>query len=216
VIDMTTDPRGCHVRPEASPRGAGLDWPSFPPGTPLTVVKRAPEGQEATRYPAVTVPAAVEPPWLCVVARWTNRRVEMDGLTFEPGDTLLECFSPAHRHNAFAVVAPDGRLRGWYGNVTHPPTLDLAADPPVLTWHDLYLDVVVLPDGTLTIRDEDELAEAALAVAAPDLHAAILAALDDLLARAKRRVVPFLDPDAVAAPASSSAVAAGPSTAENR
>jgi len=169
-------------------------WPRLAAGTALTVVKRAPDGREVARYPAAVVETVAPPPWLEVVAGWRNRRVELDGLVFEPGDTLHELFSPAHRFNAFAVLAPDGRLRGWYGNVTHPPTLDLGADPPVLTWHDLYLDVVLLPDGALSLRDEDELAEAGLATRDPALHAAILEARDRLWERATRREVPFVQP----------------------
>jgi predicted RNA-binding protein associated with RNAse of E/G family len=82
-------------------------------------------------------------------------------------------------------------LRGWYANVTYPALLDPTTDPPTLTWHDLYLDVVALPDGTTVVRDEDELADSGVATTAPDLHALILAARDELLARRHDHTFPF-------------------------
>jgi hypothetical protein len=166
-------------------------WPALSPGTALTVVKLAPDGSEVTRYPGRVITAAAPPPWLVVEARWVNRRVDLDGLAFVPGDTLHEFFSPVDRFNVFAVIAPDGSLRGWYANVTHPTALDLDTDPPNLVWHDLFLDVVALPNGPVTVRDEDELAEANLATADPVLYAAIVETRDDILRRVAAGGFPF-------------------------
>lgn len=180
----------CAAKPSDDPvRG----WPRISHGTAVTVIKLAPDGAEVARYPATVRDDVVPAPWLAVEAQWVTRRVEMDGLAFEPGDTLREYFSPRHRFNAFAVVTPDGLLRGWYANVTHPPRLDADAEPPILTWHDLYVDVVALPDGRTAVRDEDELAEAALGDREPALHATILAARDEILDRLECRVFPFHD-----------------------
>ncbi len=166
-------------------------WPPLSPGTALTVVKLAPDGSEVVRYPGRVVDAGAPPPWVAVRARWVNRSVALDGLRFEPGDTLHEFFSPADRFNAFAVFAPGGELRGWYANVTHPATLDAGAQPPTLTWHDLWVDVVGLPSGEVAVRDEDELAAAGLGEREPALAAAIAAARDELVARLRRRAFPF-------------------------
>lgn len=181
------------------PEPAAVAWPELPVGTRLTVVKLAPDGSETTRYPGEVVAAGAPPPWLAVRARWVDRPVELDGLRFEPGDVLDEFFSPRHRFNAFAVFAPDGHLRGWYANVTHPARLDLEPEPglgaasgaPLLVWHDLYIDLVALPDGRATVRDEDELAAAGVAAQQPALAAAITAARDELVARFGQRRVPF-------------------------
>ncbi len=168
-------------------------WPPLPLGAPLEIVKIAPDGAVAARYPGTVMAADAPPPWLAVRATWVSRIVELDGLRFVPGDTLHEYFSPRHPFNAFAVFAPDGRLRGWYANVTHPAALDARTDPPRLVWHDLYLDVVGLPDGTEVVRDEDELVASSLMERDPPLAAAILAARDELLRRFARRTVPFHD-----------------------
>ena len=186
------------MHPVSSPPAATSDagdtvaaWPALPPGQPLTVVKWAPDGSEVTRYPGHVVAERVPAGWLAVEARWVNRPVHLDGLDFLPGDTMIEYFSPLARYNAFAVHAPDGTLRGWYANVTHQATLDPATDPPTLVWHDLYLDVIVLPDDTIVVRDHDELAESGLATSHPDTHAQILAAETDLLRLARAGEFPF-------------------------
>lgn len=166
-------------------------WPELPDGAALTVVKLAPDGSEVTRYPGSARATAATAQWVCVAARWTNRRVDLDGLSFVTGDLLLEYFSPVEPFNVFAVYAPDGRLRGWYANVTYPAALDLATDPPILTWHDLYLDVVALPGGATTVRDEDELDESGLRSSDPALYRAIVAAKDEIVRRIPTAAVPF-------------------------
>ena len=90
------------------------------PGTLVTVVKLNPAGNEVARYSAVVTDEVCPEPWLAVRANWTMKRVDASGLIFEPGDTLIEYFSPEHWFNAFRVIAPDGAVRGIYGNVTHP------------------------------------------------------------------------------------------------
>jgi len=169
----------------------GQDWPPLPAGTELVVVKLAPDGSEVTRYQGFVHATPEDATWVVVEARWTNRRVDLDGLSFVPGDLLLEYFSPVHPFNAFAVFAPDGTQRGWYANVTYPSTMDPTTSPSTLFWHDLYLDVIALPDGTILIRDEDELDEAGLAESDPDLHRAIIAAKDEVVQRIGAGEIPF-------------------------
>jgi hypothetical protein len=169
----------------------GPEWPSLAGGTELTVVKLAPDGSEVTRYPGVVRSTEEGGTWVVVEARWTNRRIDLDGLSFVPGDVLLESFSPVHPFNVFEVHAPDGTCRGWYANVTYPSTLDPATRPATLSWHDLFLDVIALPDGTIHVRDEDELEEAGLARSDPGRHHAIIAAKDEIVRRIGAGEVPF-------------------------
>jgi Protein of unknown function (DUF402) len=158
----------------------------------VTVVKLAPDGSEATRYPGEVVAIDETERWTVIRAVWTYRRVDLDGLSFVPGDELLEWFSPHHPFNAFAVFSPDGRLRGWYANVTHPAWLDDRASPPLLVWHDLYLDLVALPDGTITLRDEDELLAAGLRERDAPLYRRIVDASEELRHRFECRLQPFV------------------------
>jgi len=153
---------------------------------PMTVVKHRPAGTEATRYPATVMHTHAPSPWIEVEAVWSAPLVDVAGLVFEPGDLLREYFSPSHPFNAFAVITPDGTRKGWYGNVTYPAFLLDDSLPPTLVWHDLYLDLVVLADGTIRLLDDDELDAAPAPFGEPAMHRAIHAARRDLLAFVRR------------------------------
>ena len=160
------------------------------PGTVIEVVKLAPDGVEATRYPATVVASKAPLPWIEAEAAWTLHRVEVAGLVFETGDTLREFFSAEHPFNAFAVYSPTGALRGWYGNVTYPAFILPGPGPLTIAWHDLYLDVVMLADGATHLLDDDELKASGMATSHPGLAAAVVQARRDLLA-----AIPALVPE---------------------
>lgn len=166
-------------------------WPDLLPGTELVIVKVSPEGERVTTYPGWVIDASSPQPWIAARADWVRKVVEMDGLQFIPGDTLHEFFSPLHPYNLFSVWSPEGVLRGWYANVTHPTTIDFETVPPTLFWHDLYVDLIALPDGRFAVRDEDELLEAGLAERDPNLHALIERTRDELIALFEARAFPF-------------------------
>lgn len=166
-------------------------WPDLPPGTPLQIVKWSPEGVEVARYPGDVIEAGAPVPWVAVRATWVSRTHDLDGLLFVAGDRLHEFFSPRHPYNVFSVWTPEGTLRGWYANVTYPARIDAETEPMTLIWHDLYLDVVALPDGQTVVRDEDELAAAGLADNDRDLYARIVASKEELLRRTTNREFPF-------------------------
>ena len=171
-------------------------WSSLLPGAELTIVKLAPDGGEAARYRGEVI-SHRQDSWVLVQATWTNQTIELDGLSFRPGDALVEWFSPRHPFNAFAVFSPEARLKGWYANVTHPARLDVATDPPVLIWHDLFVDLVGLPDGWFTVRDDEELLASGLASTDPDLHALILEGRSELIRRFERKLPPFAESSAM-------------------
>jgi predicted RNA-binding protein associated with RNAse of E/G family len=197
------DRRRVSARGPAMPRSpiapGPESWPDIPPGTAIEVVKRSPDGAVAATYPATSIETDAPAPWIALAAVWTHGFVDLDGLRFVPDDRLIEYFSPRDPYNAFVVYAPDGALRGWYANVTYPAALERRDGRLTLTWRDLYVDLVLLPDGRITIRDEDELADSGLARRDPALHAAILAARDRLIDLAERRAFPFADRDRAAA-----------------
>ncbi|HKG28015.1 MAG TPA: DUF402 domain-containing protein [Thermomicrobiales bacterium] len=174
------------------PQLATAAWSSLLPGAELAIVKLAPDGSEAARYRGEVVDHCHDS-WVLVRATWTNRTIEIGGLSFCPGDNLLEWFSRRHPFNAFAVYSPTNQLKGWYANVTHPARLDATQNPPVLFWHDLYLDLVGLPDGSFSIQDDDELLASRLADADPELHARIVRARSELIRRFEHLLPPFAD-----------------------
>lgn len=155
------------------------------PGTRLTIVKLQPDRSEGARYPGEVI--ASPPGWVAARAVWTYRRWEVGPLVFEPDDVLLEYFALKKPFNAFGVYTPAGRFKGWYCNVTHPSWLE----DTTLFWHDLYIDVVVTPDGASEVLDEDELDAAGVAERDPALYRTIIEARDLLLRRARAGDYPF-------------------------
>jgi hypothetical protein len=173
------------------------NWASLVPGTRIIVVKLAPDGMEAARYPGEVVARHEPGDWVIVRASWTHRRIDLDGLSFVPGDELLEWFSPKHPFNAFAVFSPQGLFRGWYANVSLPAFLQPCDGPedqdlPVLVWHDMYLDLVGLPDGSYALRDEEELQASSLGDQDPELYEAIRDAMEILRRRFSTQLPPFI------------------------
>lgn len=149
------------------------------------VIKLRPDGSRATTYPGVEIPAP--PGWVAVEARWVFKRVDIGYYAFEPGDRLLEFFALDQPYNAFGIWRADGTFVGWYCNVTFPTTVTHDS----IWWHDLYVDVIVTADGSVHVVDEDELAEADVIGCAPQVHAMILRARDELLRMIARGAYPF-------------------------
>lgn len=167
-------------------------WAALAVGDGLSVVKLAPDGSEVARYPGTVIRRYEPGSWVIVQAVWTFRELDVAGLTFAPGDVLAEWFSPRHDFNAFAVHTANGVFRGWYANVTHPARLDLGSLPPTLAWHDLYVDVIALPDGAPVICDEDELAASGVRHRDPRLYERIQRACADILDRLECQDAPFV------------------------
>lgn len=170
-------------------------WPELAPGTAIECVKVEAHGEVIVRYPGQVVNLGEPDSWVAIKAFWDpaihKRVIDLNGLQFVPGDELHEFFSSDRPYNCFSVFAPDGSLRGWYANVTYPTRIDGTQTPPRLYWHDLYLDVVMLPDGQIFVRDEDELEEAGIESTDPRFFAEILAAKDELVGLARARAFPF-------------------------
>ena len=172
--------------------GPSVPFPELAAGTRIEIVKLDPVGEHVVTYPGVILPNPDQPDWLITEARWVNRTVDLGGLTFHTGDRLIEIFSATVPFNCFAVHDPEtDELRGWYANVTYPTRIEMGDDLPRLFWHDLFLDVVGNPDGYLSLRDEDELAESGLERTDPALHAAIVAAADHVQGLMAARSFPF-------------------------
>jgi hypothetical protein len=183
------------ARSDPAMKADAPSWGELATGCALTVVKLAPDGSEAARYPGRVIATVDEGRWIVVRATWTYHIVELDGLAFHPGDLLLEWFSPDHPFNAFAVFSATREFRGWYANVTKPAYLEPGTainDPPVLVWHDLYLDLVGLPGGAFIMRDEDELEASSLRDRDPGLHQKIVSASHELERRFVRSLLPFV------------------------
>jgi len=70
----------------------------------------------------------------------------------ERGTISYEYYWLGRWYNIFCFYEPDGTFRNYYCNINMPPVFE----DGVLDYVDLDIDVVVWPDGTFRVLDEDE------------------------------------------------------------
>ncbi len=115
---------------------------------------------------------------------WDRPPMDLGYIVLEPGDRWTEYFYADRWYNIFEIRASDGRLKGWYCNVTRPACIgadEVAAE-------DLALDLWVAPDGETRVLDEDEFAALPLP---PAEREAAQKALAELQAMVARKAAPF-------------------------
>lgn len=151
----------------------------------IEIVKVSPDGKTPVRYTGEIIPSPEE--WIVARAHWGHGDMDLGYLSFRNGDYLDEYFSLERPYNAMALFREDHTFVGWYCNVTLPTVI---ADGEI-HWHDLFVDVIVYPDGETLILDEDELEESGLQNKNPGLHQMILAGRDELLRLVAEKAYPF-------------------------
>jgi len=105
-----------------------------------------------------------------------------------PGTLSTEYYWTSRCYSVFRFRAPGGELRNYYCNINLPAEFDGS----VLTFVDLDIDVLVAPDFSLRILDEDEFAVNAARYDYPAaVRAAVPHALAELLSIIERRDYPF-------------------------
>jgi predicted RNA-binding protein associated with RNAse of E/G family len=143
----------------------------------MTVRKLDHAGSQVTAYPGQVL-------WHddhAIVLRtgWERAPLDLGFVVLEPGDRWTEYFYADRWYNIFEIRASDGRLKGWYCNVTRPARIcgrEVAAQ-------DLALDLWVAPDGEMQVLDEDEFAALPLAPAERETARQALAELQAMVAR---------------------------------
>lgn len=143
----------------------------------MTVRKLDHAGSQVTAYPGRVL-------WRddhAIVLRtgWKRAPLDLGFVVLEPGDRWTEHFYANRWYNIFEIRASDGRLKGWYCNVTRPARIsgrEVAAE-------DLALDLWVAPDGEMQVLDEDEFAALPLTPAERKTARQALAELQAMVAR---------------------------------
>lgn len=75
------------------------------------------------------------------------------GISLKQGDRFIETFYTNRWYNIFEIHdQEDDRLKGWYCNISFPAEID----EDRVSYIDLTLDLLVYPDGTQLVLDEDE------------------------------------------------------------
>lgn len=150
---------------------------------PIAVVKQDAAGREVVRYNGHVLARGAT--WVKLEATYEFGDKPVGEIVFRRGDRFVEWHYTDRWYNIFEVHAgDDDHVRGWYCNVTRPARIDdgeVRAD-------DLALDVLILPDGRVTILDEDEFAALALT---PAERQAARAAVDALRRAAGAGEPPF-------------------------
>ncbi len=110
--------------------------------------------------------------------------------TIEAGTVSTEYYWTDRCYSIFRFVTPAGRLRNFYGNINLPPTFA----GPVMSFTDLDIDVLVAPDYSYSVLDEDEFAANAARFPYPaDVQALTRAALTELIALIEERKFPLTE-----------------------
>jgi uncharacterized protein len=137
--------------------------------------------------------------WPARVVRQDSSLIELDA-TFEeevrhallgtiaPGTQSIEYYWLDRWYNVFRFLEPAGRLLNYYCNVNVPPVFD----GRLLSYIDLDLDILVAPDLSYSILDQDEFEmNAARFKYPPEVRRRAAQALDELVALIESRRFPF-------------------------
>lgn len=153
----------------------------------VTVIKLNAAGAEQWRWPARLLERGDT--HLCVEAFFNRDDSIQAGFTFQRGDRFVEWYYTDRLYNLFEIHEPaSGALRAWYINFSRPARFETTGDGLVIQFEDLALDLLVLPDGTMQLLDEDEFADLHLSA---EEHGAVLRATSDVRAQIDAGLPPF-------------------------
>ena len=124
-------------------------------GSPVRVLKLKPN--RALDYSWEGVVVHCDATGIVLRAEFNVDLVEREFATFRRGDVFLEFYYWDRPYNVFQISAPDGTLKGWYGNVGLPA--ELRPETGELEYIDLALDIWARPNGEFVVLDEDEFDE---------------------------------------------------------
>jgi predicted RNA-binding protein associated with RNAse of E/G family len=116
---------------------------------------------------------------------WDRAVMDTGYVLLEPGDCWTEYHYADRWYNIFEIRASNGRLKGWYCNITRPARINARG----VAAEDLALDLWVAPDGEMLVLDEDEFAALPLA---PAEREAAREALAELRAMVAQKAPPFV------------------------
>lgn len=91
---------------------------------------------------------------ITVEAFFNRDDMPFQGIVLKRNDRFVETFYADKWYNIFEIYdRDDGRLKGWYCNITKPAVIEVGS----VSYVDLALDLWVAADGKRTVLDEDEL-----------------------------------------------------------
>ena len=119
--------------------------------TQFTVIKQDYAGKELWRYEGKLLER--RPGFIFLEAYFDRDEVVTHGLTLRKGDRFLETYFENRWYNYYEIHSQAGdRLKGWYCNVGYPAEIQ----GQTVSYRDLALDLIILPDGKQIVLDENE------------------------------------------------------------
>jgi uncharacterized protein len=117
----------------------------------ITVLKLDHQGRETWRYAGRVLERGES--HVVLEALFNRADTAFHGILLKRGDRFVEYFFTDRWYNIFEMHdRDDGRLKGWYCNVGCPAALE----DDTISYIDLALDVLVFPDGSQLVLDEEE------------------------------------------------------------
>ena len=109
-----------------------------------------------------------------------DRDWTVHGIELPRGGLTAGHFWVDRPYNVYHWLDQQGHTLGFYFNVGHTDTIE----PDLVAWRDLIVDVVIQPDGTIDVLDEDELPPDL----APEHRGTIARAFEQIMTNPKRLV----------------------------
>lgn len=127
------------------------------PGRTVTVQKMHPDHSLGYRYEGRLL--SVDKDRLVLEATFNRPDHPVGSIVLVAGDRFRETYFFNRWYNILEVhTGQDGPLKAWYCNLSRPAQFT----EETVTYVDLYLDLLVYPDGGYAILDQDEYARAVL------------------------------------------------------
>ena len=149
----------------------------------IIVHKLNEKGEEVWRYEGEMLESATTS--VTLEAYFDREDVDFHAISLKTGDRFVETFHTDLWYNTCAIFdSVDDRFKGWYCNITRPAKIKnghVYAD-------DLALDIIVYPDRSWLILDEDEFDELVLP---PEDRDRALHAIEVLIDHARNKEGPF-------------------------
>lgn len=123
---------------------------------------------------------ALDPGRRAVLRYDFDRAWQVHGIELPQGGMTAGHFWVDRPYNVYHWLDPAGRTLGFYVNVGPTDTVE----PALVAWRDLIVDVLIQPDGTIDVLDEEELPPDI----APQHRGTIARALEQILTNPKRLV----------------------------
>lgn len=126
-------------------------------GQTIEVLKLDEHGRETWRYTGKVLIRGEN--FIRLEAYFNREDLDFEGIRLKKNDRFIETFYQDRWYNVFEIHdREDDRIKGWYCNIGYPAEIQAQQ----VSYRDLALDLLVYPDGSQRVLDEDEFEALAL------------------------------------------------------